>query len=73
MSDRQTPQVHAPHFIKVSTLRLLNLTLIFFMFTLKPLFSNMAFQDVNFQQSSSTDSVITTRSLPYNIPMGNHL
>ena len=66
MPDRQTPQVHTPQFIKVSTLRLLKMTLIFFMFTLKTLFSNLAFQDVNFGQSSSTDSAIITRSSPYN-------
>ena len=66
MPDRQTPQVHAPQFIKVSTLRLLNLTLVFFMFNLKPLFSNLAFQDVNFWQSSLTDTAIITRSSPYN-------
>ena len=49
----------------------LNMTLVFFIFTLNPSFSKLIFQDVTVQQSSSTDLSIITRSSIYSNTQGH--
>ena len=57
--DQQTSKGHIPESNNLFIFWPLNITLAFFMFTINPLFSKLTFQDVNLQENSSTDLVIT--------------